>query len=994
MLLTGSTAKINPEGQPFCLHHKQTTPITIPIRLNGTFPILIQYSHTSFADPPVIKIHDIIARPLKSMLEHAEVSEESGQEELLFLPFHITEIGSYKLERVVDKSGSDVRLYRSDAIVVECPTAEISSFNKETHFCQGEIDALRIHVKGVPPLHLKYVQNVNGHASTIEIDSIAPESFISPLVHGETSQHVIKHPDYTFAQAHPVTLTYPLSLDTIGLWNYRLSQVGDALGNVVDFENEDELLPLPGYTIAVHETPKVSLRGCSEDNPIKVLKGRDTNLYFNVNTVEAGPFDIVLSYSPPDSTDPATVQSYQLMHKRDSLSVTDPGIYTLLNISSPYCKGDVLAPQSCLVITPSEPSLQIEWSPLKDHCSGTVGVTADLTFIGEPPFHLSYNIISRTTSQHESKRIKVDRSRHQVEFRPEVAGTYQYDFIALDDANYRWIQLEGKMFSYEATVYPLPGVKFVNTDVRKTCIGESLSVPVRMIGSGPWNLTYDIVDGSGKRQSFVERIESTEYTLELPEFKKGGRGTVSLRSITDSSGCKVQLGEEDLVIDVRREKPSAKFYAKTVTGRDGDVMQLPLRLTGEGPWRLTYSWEKNGQQSQREHYITDPNGHIETRSDGVYTLLNVYDSSCPGVIKPGNDKFEVMWIPRPRLEILGFEGEPAHEIKKLDPVCAGEDAFLDLALHGTTHLPNFTNSGMKPFTVEYNIVELDLNGNVVSRTAQEFSAAMNTAQIRLRTEVARKYVYEFTHLSDAVYDDPKNLHRPYVVEQEVRPLPTARFIAATEPHIYCTDTNFDDPKVNGIPVLVAGNLPIDVTLEMRNELDRTVEQIELTGINENQYFFVPPKHVMTHGVHTLTIVEAADNGGCTSQPTENHKTSFTVADEASISPLEPQQHHCVGDRISYSLQGTSPWQIEYEFDGKRNVAQALNPTFSRIAERKGNLTIISIADRASSCRTVFSPGTMEKYIHEIPSVRISGGSNVIENIREGNQSFLHLLMVL
>ena len=210
---------------------------------------------------------------------------------------------------------------------------------------------MKIHVRGVPPLHVTYTQNVNGRPITIPIDSISPESFMSPLRHGELSQHVIKHVDYSFARVHSITLTYPLSLDVVGLWSYSLNDVRDALGNIVEFKDAPS-----GYSITVHETPKVSLRGCTENNPIKVLKGRDTNLYFNVETTEAGPFDITIAFTPPDSTEVSSIRKHQLSHKRDSLSITEPGVYSILNITTRYCTGDVLAPQSCLAITPSEPT--------------------------------------------------------------------------------------------------------------------------------------------------------------------------------------------------------------------------------------------------------------------------------------------------------------------------------------------------------------------------------------------------------------------------------------------------------------------------------------------------------------------------------------------------------------------------------------------------------------------------------------------------------------
>ena len=290
--------------------------------------------------------------------------------------------------------------------------------------------------------------------------------------------------------------------------------------------------------------------------------------------------------------------------------------------------------------------------------------------------------------------------------------------------------------------------------------------------------------------------------------------------------------------------------------------------------------------------------------------------------------------------------------------------------------------GVKPFTVEYKIINLGAKDHIVSSSKEEINAATTNAQIRLRANEPGRYRYEFTHLSDAVYDDPKNLEGPIILEQEVLPLPTAKFVETGEPHVYCADSTFENPQKNGIPLLVTGIFPVTIKVELRHELQHSVERLELE-VDENQYFFVPPRNALTHGLHTLIILEITDSKGCMSQLTDHNRATYNVADEASISPLEQQQHHCVGDRISYSLQGTSPWQIEYDFNGKRNVAKSSNPIFSRIAEKNGNLTIVSVADRASTCKTFIPPGKMEKFIHELPSVKISGGNHVIENIREG-----------
>jgi nucleoporin POM152 len=287
-------------------------------------------------------------------------------------------------------------------------------------------------------------------------------------------------------------------------------------------------------------------------------------------------------------------------------------------------------------------------------------------------------------------------------------------------------------------------------------------------------------------------------------------------------------------------------------------------------------------------------------------------------------------------------------------------------------------------------LKLDEKDRVLSRSKEELSAAMTSAQIHLRTDDPGKYQYEFTHLSDAVYDDPKNLGNPIRVEQQVLPLPTAKFAETQDQLVYCADTSFNNPKSNGIPIHISASGPVTIKLQLRHELQRDTETIELSTVTDKVYYFVPPPEMLTNGLHVLTILSVVDANGCSAHPTQHNRASYAVADEASITPLEPQQHHCVGDRISYSLQGTSPWQIEYEFNGKRMLAKTANPTFSRIAEKMGNLSIVSVADRASTCKAFIPQGQLEKFIHDVPSVKIVG-TNKVDNIREGTPPALSQL---
>jgi nucleoporin POM152 len=91
-----------------------------------------------------------------------------------------------------------------------------------------------------------------------------------------------------------------------------------------------------------------------------------------------------------------------------------------------------------------------------------------------------------------------------------------------------------------------------------------------------------------------------------------------------------------------------------------------------------------GHTSEHDVVVNDPNGFIETRSDGVFELISVVDSSCPGLVKKGGNKFEVTWIQRPKVDILGFEAAPPHGVQQKEDICAQEESTLDITLHGKT----------------------------------------------------------------------------------------------------------------------------------------------------------------------------------------------------------------------------------------------------------------------------------------------------------------------
>lgn len=112
-----------------------------------------------------------------------------------------------------------------------------------------------------------------------------------------------------------------------------------------------------------------------------------------------------------------------------------------------------------------------------------------------------------------------------------------------------------------------------------------------------------------------------------------------------------------------------------------------------------------------------------------------------------------------------------------------------------------------------------------------------------------------------------------------------------------------------------------------------------------------------------------------------------VAETANITAIEARTDHCVGETINYSLQGTPPWSVIYDFEGKQSHASARTSTFARVAEKPGKLQIKRIAHQQNKCQNnVEDQAGMTKIIHALPRVHVKEGKHYVEDLREGNQA--------
>jgi nucleoporin POM152 len=171
-------------------------------------------------------------------------------------------------------------------------------------------------------------------------------------------------------------------------------------------------------------------------------------------------------------------------------------------------------------------------------------------------------------------------------------------------------------------------------------------------------------------------------------------------------------------------------------------------------------------------------------------------------------------------------------------------------------------------------------------------------------------------------------------------------------------------------------------MEVKHQSGATPETYRIPAIDSHSFGIYIPRQFLRLGMQQVRIRKVRDARGC-QQKYEIAGPSIQVHlyDAPSIYPLESRTDYCVGERIAYTLSGTPPFEVHYDFDGHRR-GKSSTTSFRRIAEYPGEFTITSVADKASECRAAVN---ITKTIHPLPSVRISKGQQKRVDIHEGGQ---------
>lgn len=1021
-ILPENTANLNPFRESFCLPLDTANyEVNVPIRFNSSSEIeFLQVKHididTNF--PTLLNytkkdINKFSTKNLNSLYLKDEVSGPN----IHYLNLPVSKTGVYQINQVLDSKFLGLRNYYSTVVVSNCPTVQISNTeNLPTDKCVGDLDTLKFTIEGVPPLKLKYKKFVNRDIQQFDDQSLQPEYFKSPLLNQVPSKQFSRDQlkDLSWAKSRTVEVELENPINEVGDYSYKIEAIVDGLGNVVDFvdnfEGKDEMFKKYDllHSFYVHDLPKLHL---AERANMNAATKKSLYLSFDGKSDDsAAPFDAEIKYVSEDESETISFK-HVFRSTNDEFPADKPGTYTLLSVKSKYCSTIISGRSSVSVSIPVVPQLSVHSRPITDSCVGQVGLTFDLAFTGSPPFTFQqkvYRIVNGQKHLQDSKTLHSQGTRYRFSYEPSTEGHYEIQFNSLKDSLYLTpIELSpASEYTYKTSMRVKPSAEIHNYHSNKAlCLGSSGKVPIQFKGEAPFKLQYDLIETlTNKRQSFtMENIQQNRIELSTPEFKQGGEYLVSLTAVEDHSGCVVSLNGADANIKVRRDVPSVEFATTAKNGgtkatiKQGEIVEIPIRVLGEGQIYVEYEYldaNKHVISKHQKHFVNSQKTALDVSKAGFYRLMSVRDSTCAGTVNGQLDIFQVDYHKKPTLSLA----EQSNVVKVQENVftkprvCQYHEDSIELQLHGSP-----------PFMVEYSVVYP--TGEKKSDTV---SVATKFASIRLLNGKGGEYKYLITGVYDALYskgDLSKIGHRiePITVKQQVSSSPVAQFKDSRKMFKTCTTNLLEKSSLDPIKLNMNNNNnnnngaeagPYTVTFEIFHESSSKSEFVTLSNVS-NESELKELYRGLKLGNHIVSIHKIIDKDGCINEDfdTRNDYISISITDTPKINQLDPNANYCVGDHIGYQLTGTAPFTIHYTFNNLHLKTVEPNSQFVRLASEAGLIVLDSVQDSSSNCVVDFT--TLESkelrdkltiQIHEIPSVEVSQGDSIIQDIHEGDQA--------
>lgn len=1033
-----SSIKINPFNQQFCIRPIKNEKIKIPVKVESTYDLkYLQINYRDFNS--IDTVLNYTQRELKSFVvsdyynspyvRYDPTVLADSNIQLLEIP--IDRAGYYSIKLATDKKEKQIRSYRSDTIIPVCP--EASFVEKKPHSmdrCIGEsLDDLEISVLGVPPFTLYYEEEIDGKLSKLppttvfssrKIDSpLNSKDFQSKQGHAKFASHYLQ--DISWAKSYNVVV--PLGekrLQKPGKYIYTINKIVDGFGNVVTYTPH----PNDKSTFSSFIShPQSVLKLVDPDPTTPILLNHNKYLNLVISNVDSeSPFEVTFQYTPEEKDAVNMLGTFTKVFDakgNKSILADKPGTYSIIKGNSKYCPCKIKT-SSLNVPLAKLPSMDVKLDPIVDGCVGTTGFKFIFDFLGNAPFEIGYKI-SKLDPNDSRKVLRIEKvasirsesSSLEHIFKPSTEGSYSIEFMSLSDKNYKKhvVYMEGE-HRYVTYFKQRPKAYFSKNKLVqriKCCHGGASDVVLNIEGKPPFNVTYEIMSPDQNIEFFtLNNIFEKKVKIHTPNFNKGGEHILSLRSVNDSSECDVEFRGQEIHIDVKRDVPELSFYKdgsfEIVKGKSFNV---PLNYHSSGLVDLVYSYSSFDNKENQLFTLNsfDPRRGLDFSKEGVYKLVRFKHDGCPGKIT--NDyELRIQYKSMPSLSIIESQSLKQYSDNVFDKskVCQNQnDNIL------------FKANGEAPFIIVYDV--LYPNGNVQTEMEQ-----INNDNFSLELAATESGIYKYTikEIFDSIYTDNVVSYlkrssgynfKKLEIRHEVAALPEARFLN-NKAKIQTCVSNLDNlSQLDPIHIQVDGALPVSLKVDIYHEADGSLEVIDFENIQTNQVDLLSVYENLGLGTHVLTFNQVIDANGCVSDEGILQEQSLTIQvnDIPKIRHLvegsnqlvdlrfsEFSNYYCVGDQISYILNGIPPFSIDYEFNSVAQHVTVQGNYFKRRAPGPGVLNIKSLSDSsARECRVDYAElkrEDLKAYIYDLPSVEIVQGDSVEEDIHEGEQVDITFLL--
>jgi hypothetical protein len=403
---------------------------------------------------------------------------------------------------------------------------------------------------------------------------------------------------------------------------------------------------------------------------------------------------------------------------------------------------------------------------------------------------------------------------------------------------------------------------------------------------------------------------------------------------------------------------------------EGKNAVVPISLSGRAPFVVEY--QKNESEIIRK-IINGHDKNLVIQGVGKFELKSLKDSVCYGYVEKKN-----------QITVLTI-AKPSASIKNTNPdesvCCAGDDESFIIDLEGKA-----------PYTITYeHIIE---KASTIEKQTNTVTVDTDFLKVLFNTDKPGKHSYTINSIADDNYKHPIPVTLQNHIAKTINEIPNAEFIDTEERVFQCTSTKNDHHsllmKLYGIP-------PFEITLEQKHDnqfidtLKKNATLSSLVKMDDYYQFDFRVNGIDLMGKHEFFIQKVVDASGCTFSMDktlqESKSTFIKIADQARINTFN-KDIVCVGDLLSYSLQGTPPFTVGYTMSGKAQKDVVVeDPIFSIWAGVEGELQIQKVCNAAGCCdETLGEDMNLKTIIKNIPTAIVGDGTDQIEDIRQGDES--------